>query len=137
MSDESTLRKKAREAMEAGRLPSRPPAQLWGGPGVGACCTICGRPVPPDELELEFIRDCGDRPVGNHHVHMQCFAAWEFEHKKFERVQAAVSPNGGGRLATPASMAGGEAAGPGVTGILPAPGNDRMITVHESDESDQ
>lgn len=136
MSDECTLRKKAREAMEAGRLPSHLPTRLWGGPGVGACCTICGRPVLPGELELEFIPDGGDGPVGNHHVHMQCFAAWEFEHRNFERVQAAVSPNGGARLASPAS-AGGETAGPGVTGILPGPGNDRMITAHESDGSDQ
>jgi hypothetical protein len=40
---ESTLRKIAREAIQAGRLPSSLPKRMWGGPGVGACCTICGR----------------------------------------------------------------------------------------------
>jgi hypothetical protein len=80
MSDETTLRKKAREAMQAGKLPGCIPPRMWGGPGVGACCTICGRPAQPDEVELEFARDGHDRHPGNHHVHVQCFAAWEFEY---------------------------------------------------------
>lgn len=94
MPDESTLRKKAREAMQAGKLPSYLPRRMWGGPGVGACCAICGRTAGPDEVEfeLEFIRDdAGD--LDNHHVHLQCFAAWELERVNFEPVGGARSSN--------------------------------------------
>jgi hypothetical protein len=80
MDDESTLRKKAREAMQAGRLPSRLPKHMWGGPGVGACCAICGSPTQPDEFELEFTREGNGRQPDNEHVHVRCFGAWEFEH---------------------------------------------------------
>jgi hypothetical protein len=86
MSDESTLRQKAREAIQAGKLPGRPPQRVWGGPGVGACCTICGKPARQDEVEfeLEFGRDDNDRDPGDHHVHVQCFAAWELERTNFD-----------------------------------------------------
>lgn len=77
---DSILRAKAREAIEAGTLPNRRPDRMWGGPGVGAQCTICGAPVRHDELELEmeFTLDAGPGP-SKHHVHIRCFSALEFE----------------------------------------------------------
>ncbi len=80
MSNENTLRKNVREAIEAGRLPNQGPARMWGGPGVGARCTICERPIGRDEVEfeLQFARD-GNSGLGNHHLHVRCFAAWELE----------------------------------------------------------
>jgi hypothetical protein len=79
-SDDSILRAKARELIEAGNLPNRRPDRMWGGPSVGAQCTICGAPVKQDELELEmeFIPDAGPGP-STHHVHIRCFSALEFE----------------------------------------------------------
>ena len=53
MSDSSTLRQKAREAIQTGRLPKRQPAHVWGGAGAGACCAICGK----------FTTACGRRPA--------------------------------------------------------------------------
>lgn len=79
MSDENTLRKKAREAIQAGKLPSSLPKQVWAGPGIGECCTICGKPTERHESEVEFSREGDGRDPGNHHVHVQCFAAWERE----------------------------------------------------------
>jgi hypothetical protein len=71
--------------IKSGKLPSRAPDRTWGGPGgVGAQCTVCGRPVTKDELEFEiqFARD-GDNPgLDKFHVHIRCFAAWEFERNK-------------------------------------------------------
>lgn len=63
MSDEGTLRDKARAAIRNGKLPTRSPDRTWGGPGVGAECAICGLPVTKDEMEFEiqFARD-GDNP---------------------------------------------------------------------------
>jgi len=96
MNDDRKLREKARDAIQAGELPNRRPDRTWGGPGVGAYCTICGAPVKHDELEMEveFGRD-GDVPgCDKYRVHIRCFAAWEFELGQMQP-------------ATPAAMVGG------------------------------
>ena len=68
------LHQQARAAIQSGKLPSRVPDRTWGGPGVGAACPICGLPVSQQEMEfeMEFARD-------KFHVHLKCYAAWEFE----------------------------------------------------------
>ena len=79
--DEDTLREKARTVIQKGKLPSRRPDRTCGGPGVGAPCAVCDVPVRPTEMEFEiqFARD-GDNPgLDKYHVHIRCFAAWEFE----------------------------------------------------------
>lgn len=91
MSDE-LLRRRAREALLAGRLPDARPERIWGGRGIGARCAVCDEPIGPDqsELELQFaLRDkrgpahaktqIGDSAEATSHVHVQCFAAWECE----------------------------------------------------------
>jgi hypothetical protein len=54
MPDEALLREQARAAVENNKLPSRRPDRTWGGPGVGAPCSVCERPVTKDELEFEI-----------------------------------------------------------------------------------
>jgi hypothetical protein len=83
MPDESRLREQAREAIKSGKLPSQAPDRTWGGPGVGASCSVCERPVSKQEMEFEiqFVRD-GDTDLDKFHVHLWCFAAWEFERTK-------------------------------------------------------
>ena len=78
MLDETILREKARAVVLSGKLPARRPDRTWGGPGVGALCSVCQLPVTKDELEFEiqFARDGG---LDKYHVHVRCFAAWEFE----------------------------------------------------------
>ena len=39
--DEHVLREKARAVVHDGQLPARQPDRTWGGPGVGAPCTVC------------------------------------------------------------------------------------------------
>ena len=84
MPDETILRAKAREAIRTGKLPSRRPDHMWGGTGVGALCTVCGEAVTEDQMEFEvqFAHD-GDNPgLDKFHVHVRCFAAWEFERER-------------------------------------------------------
>jgi hypothetical protein len=84
MPDEKSLREKARAAIKAGKLPTTRPDRTWGGPGVGAPCVVCDLPVTKDQLEFEiqFSHD-GDNPgLDRYHVHVRCFAAWEFERTK-------------------------------------------------------
>ena len=79
--DENNLREKARAAVRGGRLPNRGPERMWGGPGTGANCAICDRPVRREEVgyELQFTRDGESSGPANCHVHVLCFAAWELE----------------------------------------------------------
>jgi hypothetical protein len=84
MPDEPRVREQAREAIKSGKLPSQTPNRTWGGPGIGAECSVCGRPVTKAELEseIQFARD-GDNPgPDKFHLHVRCFAAWEFERNK-------------------------------------------------------
>ena len=83
MPDEPILREKARAAVQSGKLPGQRPDRTWGGPGVGAACTICELPVTKDEMEFEseFARDGDNSGLDKFHVHVRCFAAWEFERK--------------------------------------------------------
>ncbi len=81
MPEEAILRQQARTAIQSGKMPSQRPDRTWGGPGVGARCVICEQPVSRDELEFEvqFAHD-GDNPgLDKFHLHLRCFAAWEFE----------------------------------------------------------
>jgi hypothetical protein len=92
--EEQALRAKVREVLQAGKLPHRRPDGTWGGPGFGAACAVCDLPVETDqmELEIEFAHD-GDYPgLDTYHVHIRCFAAWEFERKE-ERPLVASPPD--------------------------------------------
>jgi hypothetical protein len=84
MPDESTLRAKARAVIQDDKLASRRPDRTWGGPGVGADCAVCGVPVTKDEMEFEiqFAHDGNNPGLDKFHVHLRCFAAWEFERGK-------------------------------------------------------
>jgi hypothetical protein len=81
MPDEGVLRDKARQAVEQRKVPNRSPDRLWGGPGVGAPCAVCDRPVEKAEMEFEiqFARDGSTTPYFDvFHVHTRCYALWEF-----------------------------------------------------------
>jgi hypothetical protein len=108
MSDETELRQKAREAIQAGKLPSHPPERMWGGQGSGRCCTICGSATERDEIEfeLEFVRHDGGSDGANPLVHLCCLAAWESVCRNFEAARETVSL-ATSRLAAPPLRAGG------------------------------
>jgi hypothetical protein len=79
--NESVRREKAREAIQGGKLPSRDPDRMWGGPGTGANCAICNAPVKPDDIEFEIAFDRHGDGAGllTYRFHNQCFVAWQFE----------------------------------------------------------
>ncbi len=84
MPDEPYLREKARKAVLDGKLPARQPDRIWGGPGVGAECAVCEKPVTKAELELEvqFAHDGSSPGLDKFHIHVRCFAMWEVERVK-------------------------------------------------------
>ena len=79
--DDSTLREKAREAINNGELPTQSPLRIMGGPGCGETCALCGQTVRRNRMELEpEFRQGDEAPESRkHHLHPRCFAAWEFE----------------------------------------------------------
>ena len=83
MPDEKLLRDKARAAIKSGKLPARSADRTWGGNGVGAICSVCDLPVTKDDKELEIqVAHDGDNPrLDKYHLHVRCFAAWEFERR--------------------------------------------------------
>ena len=81
MKDEHTIREKAREAIQSGKLPAMKPSRTWGGPGSGTPCSVCGEPVTPGQMELEVAyRRADGRPgLETYYFHIRCFAVWECE----------------------------------------------------------
>ena len=84
MPDEPILREKA--ARPSGAMHCRHGGRTAhsGGPGSGDVCAVCGEPVARHliDLEMEFARP-GVTP-DTLHLHLRCFAAWEFERTKVE-----------------------------------------------------
>ena len=82
MPDEPFLRVCAREAILAGRLPARYANGTSTGQGRGATCAVGREKIPESELEMEieFRREGQSSEV--FHLHVRCFAAWEFERTK-------------------------------------------------------
>jgi hypothetical protein len=85
MSDERALCEKIRTLIETGSLPNRKADAMWGGPGSGGICPVCGEVVTAAdvEMELEFSGHAGG-PVDRYHLHSRCFAGWEFERHNLE-----------------------------------------------------
>jgi hypothetical protein len=84
--DERTLREKAVEAVRSGQLPSRRSDRLFGVPGSGGPCAVCGEPLTADEMEIQLQCTWNDGTSGLDlfHPHHRCYAAWEFERAKTE-----------------------------------------------------
>jgi hypothetical protein len=83
--DEPLLREQAREAIRAGKLPTRRSDRLFGGPGSEQPCAVCGETLPRTEMEieLEFFNPYGATSgIDQFHFHHRCYAAWEFERTK-------------------------------------------------------
>jgi hypothetical protein len=95
MSDEESLRRLAREAIAAERIPAERPKGTWGGNGTGVLCDICGLPIPDAEIgfEVEFSAEAA-RPGSCRHLHSRCFAAWEFERHTLEVSEHCKGSNG-------------------------------------------
>jgi hypothetical protein len=134
--DESTLREKARSALKSGKLPYGRAERMWGGPGSGDNCAVCGDSVTREEMgfELEFAGD-GERPGPvNHELHMRCFAAWEFERESVTAKSGSPAADEPSTPATELSGPMGFPSGPGMAGSgLPSAQNHGTIANRERD----
>jgi len=72
---------------------------MWGGPGTGAECAVCGEVLGPGDVgfDVEFADGTAEANVKqNYHLHVRCFAAWELERERTE--QPLPAPNGAGTI---------------------------------------
>jgi hypothetical protein len=100
MIDDSALRERVRQALEAGALPGRDPDRMWGGVSVGARCSVCQAAIAAGDLEMEldFERDDPRSGVDTHRMHIRCLPVWQSEWRA-RSVQPEVAPG------TPAAAA--------------------------------
>jgi hypothetical protein len=68
------LRRRARELVEAGTLPTIEPKAIFGGNGEGRTCSLCGHTVERTDLEFEF-----ELGGSTYRFHLVCHAAWQVE----------------------------------------------------------
>ena len=73
----TALRARARELIRDGLLPTTRSAQLSGGEGSGATCSLCGQIIEPAELEIELR--VGKPSAVHYFFHAPCHSAWEQE----------------------------------------------------------
>ena len=78
-SHDEVLRAKARALVAAASLPLPLPRRRWGGPGVGAPCTLCGMAVDGHEVDIEIDLAGRDGAGESCHFHVRCLAALEHE----------------------------------------------------------
>ena len=76
--DEAELRRRARQRIESGTLPSNRPLHRLPGMGSGERCALCDLPVNRNELEdtVEFAEGEMLRVV---RFHRPCASAWALE----------------------------------------------------------
>jgi len=82
MPDEQILREKARASIRSGALPTRRPDRTFGGPVSGDVCAVCGEPVARHQIDFEMEFNRQGVTLDTLHLHLRCFAAWEFERTK-------------------------------------------------------
>lgn len=76
--DRCAIRARVRELLERNALPRGAQTGMWGGPGLGERCCVCGLPIRADELEVE-VRFEGEGAPIQLRLHQFCHAAWEME----------------------------------------------------------
>jgi hypothetical protein len=75
--DEKELRLEVRRRVADGRLPCETQRYLWAGTGDGQLCSLCDRPVHPDQIEYEL--QFNTNPATVYRFHLICHQAWELE----------------------------------------------------------
>lgn len=71
--DSAALLERARRAIAAHELPRRASPRVWGGRGSGQTCSLCGRPIGVNEVEIELE---GVQTAAGVRFHSNCHFLW-------------------------------------------------------------
>jgi hypothetical protein len=80
---EKELRPIARERIGKGQLPHEAPTRFWGGFGTGQPCSVCAKPIEPDEIEYEVKPS--KAALQTLRFHRVCHYAWQLECDRMKR----------------------------------------------------
>jgi hypothetical protein len=74
------LRKRARERLDAGQLPTQLPKRSFAGRGSGNLCCLCNAPIVAPDIELELDFDTpGELGSVTIRLHARCYDIWDAE----------------------------------------------------------
>lgn len=73
---ERELRRRAREEIEKGALPQHSITLVWGGPGSGEPCAVCGELIRTSQVEYEMTDPGGGAAL---RFHLACHWVWQLE----------------------------------------------------------
>jgi hypothetical protein len=74
--EEARLREVARSRLAQGVLPREPDGELRAGLGHDGACSVCGRGVSSQEIELRVLAANGDSLPRELRFHTRCYIAW-------------------------------------------------------------
>jgi hypothetical protein len=74
--DADELRLEARRRVDRGMLPCRPQDRMWAGSGAGLPCSLCDRPISPEQIEYE-LQFAANPSRLTYRFHRICHEAWE------------------------------------------------------------
>jgi hypothetical protein len=86
----------------AGRLPNRPTAYVYAGPGDGAICGCCDDVIKPSEIQYDLDFPAREGEVSSYAMHLHCFHLWRDGIELLAREEASRRQLG----TEPASMRG-------------------------------
>jgi hypothetical protein len=90
LTQETELRRVARERVASGDLPSEIISRMWASRGRGQSCSLCDRPIQNDEVEYEIEADIAGAK-GTFLFHWPCHAVWQLACVEIGQEKAAGS----------------------------------------------
>jgi hypothetical protein len=73
----------------ATRLPGRPTAYVYAGPGDGAICACCDEIIEAGEIQYDLDFPAQEGEIGSYAMHLACFHLWRDEIESLAREDAA------------------------------------------------
>lgn len=88
---ERELRPIARQRIAKGQLRREVSARPWGGYGTGRPCSLCDKPIQPDEIEYEI--ESIEVAAPTLRFHRVCHYAWRLECDRVKRRPRGIPKN--------------------------------------------
>ncbi len=76
MSVPENLSASIRTRILATRLPGRPTAYVYAGPGDGALCACCDEIIKANEIQYDLDFPAREGEIGSYAMHLHCFHLW-------------------------------------------------------------
>lgn len=79
--EETWLSERVRALLATNELPREPATHVWGGPGGGYRCAVCGATISAEQVEFEALFPSQTTA----RFHRSCHTAWERERRRMRQ----------------------------------------------------